>query len=123
MTDDQIEAALQRFRVPDPRPVLRERAIEAARRHLAPRDHLASWSIAAAALLMLTLALQSASVRMIARYAPTDSDVTERTAQDLAAILGGGPSARYVADRIMAEHEERAASTAETAGISPGGRP
>jgi hypothetical protein len=108
MDEPDVETLLRSYRPVRPPPALRGRI-------LTPQDarRVWPWSLAAAALLVVTLALQLATARLnrgaSARFASAPSGPS---VEELAELLGNDDQGRLLAQRIIVEEELRAARAA-----------
>ena len=121
--DIGIEELLRRYRPIDPPAELRTRIL--ARLREPPVRRAWPWAVAAAALLLVTLASHVALDREAAKTAAVMTSASEthaRVAADLTEMLGGDDEARRLAELIIAEQTARRESAPDTSGpASPEG--
>lgn len=101
MTHD-IESVLKRYRPAGPDPDLRARVLLTA----GPSGRIWPWAAAAAVLLSVTLGCHAATAR-IHEPAPPANDRAREAAVEELTILLGGPDARPIAERLIAEQSLR----------------
>jgi hypothetical protein len=96
MQDDEIEAALRRYRARDPRGDLRRRVLEAAATDIAPREVAWFWGpLAAAAILVLWFTAH------VSRIEAERDPLREADVARVAEALGGGEEAVRYAELIV----------------------
>jgi hypothetical protein len=106
MTDEQIEAALNRYRPGAPSSSLRQRVLDAAARPDRVPLVAIDWSLAAVATLVIAVASFTGSDSR--RESPSEIDNAWRQEVELLTVsAGGGAAARYFAELSLERPEPR----------------
>ena len=103
MNDEELERRVRRFRVAGPPGSLRGRVLAALDQQQASQTRVAGWLAAVAALLMLTVASQWSSNRLIASADIAAEDESMQFAEAIEKSMGSTEEARMVVSRIVAE--------------------
>lgn len=115
-TDNDIEARLRRYRPAGPPARLRDRCLA-----VPPQPRMWPWAVAAAALLMLAISLDSARAGMV-RQAEIDMvpDPSTEAVSQLTAALGGGDPARVLAEQAVYEDVARGREASQAFDVERG---
>ena len=103
MNDEEVERRLRRFRAAGPPGSMRGRVLAALDQQQASQTRVAGWLAAVAALLLLTVASQWSSNRLIASADIAAEDESIRFAEAIEKEMGSTEEARMVVSRIVTE--------------------